>query len=139
MDYRDKDVKAIGELFMKMGEAWNNLDVEAYGNCFTEDADYITFKGQHLKGRKQISDVHQRLFDGLLKGSKLEAKALVDIQPSFVTDDVAIVHRIGKAKLSDANHESGDRGYINTNVVKKEKGKWKFMVFVKDMWNERKM
>jgi uncharacterized protein (TIGR02246 family) len=99
MDYREKDVKAIGELFMKMGEAWNNVDVEAYSNCFTEDADYITFMGQHLKGRKQIADMLQGLFDGLLKGSKLEAKALVEIQPSFVTNDVAIVHRIGEFQI----------------------------------------
>jgi uncharacterized protein (TIGR02246 family) len=66
-----ENLKAIGALFAKMCEAWNKGNGELFGSCFTEDADYVTFMGQHLKGRKQIADVHQMLFAGPLKGSVL--------------------------------------------------------------------
>lgn len=70
MENREKDLDAIRELFTALNEAWNNGDGTSYGECFTEDADYVTFIGQHLKGRKQIAEVHQWLFNGPLRRQK---------------------------------------------------------------------
>ncbi|GJM74992.1 hypothetical protein HMSSN036_72080 [Paenibacillus macerans] len=92
MENREKDLDAIRELFTALNEAWNNGDGTAYGECFTEDADYVTFIGQHLKGRKQIAEVHQWLFNGPLRGSKMESNFTSDLQPRYITPDVAVVH-----------------------------------------------
>ncbi|WP_332088954.1 hypothetical protein [Paenibacillus sp. GYB003] len=40
-----EDLKAIGELMEKLSDSWNRGDGAAYGDCFTEDADYVTFMG----------------------------------------------------------------------------------------------
>ncbi len=123
-------MKAIGALFAKLSDAWNAGNGELFGSCFMEDADYVTFMGQHLKGRKQISDVHQMLFAGPLKGSAMVSSATVDLQPRFITPDVAVVHAIGEVQLAASEHAAPDnRGSINTNVVVKQNGEWKLTAF----------
>src|SRR4051812_16648402 len=117
MENQEKDMKALSELFEALSDAWNKGDGIAFGDCFTEDADYVTFMGQHLKGRKQIVEVHQWLFNGPLKGSKLESSLSAEVRPRFVTSDVAIVHGVGEALLANPTQDPNDRGSINTNVV----------------------
>ncbi|WNC15969.1 SgcJ/EcaC family oxidoreductase [Brevibacillus brevis] len=129
MKHLQNDIDAIHTLFAAMSEAWNKGDGAAFGECFTEDADYVTFMGHRLMGRKQIAEVHQKLFDGPLRGSRLESSAAGELQPRFVTPDVAIVHATGEAKLADASQDPGDRGSINTNVVVKQGGEWKITAF----------
>ena len=97
-----EDLKAIDALFTKLSNSWNKGDGVAFGNCFTEDADYVTFMGQHLKGRMQIADIHQMLFNGPLKGSILLSSVSSDLQPRFIAPDVAIVHAIGEVQLGRA-------------------------------------
>ncbi|GLI05009.1 hypothetical protein YDYSG_10390 [Paenibacillus tyrfis] len=129
MEYQQRDIQAMQELFTALSDAWNRGDGAAFGECFTDDADYVTFMGQHLKGKKQIADVHQRLFHGPLKGSTLESSAAAELRPRFVTPDVAIVHGIGEAKLADPAQDPSDRGSINTSVLVKQNGEWKITAF----------
>ncbi|MFK7696780.1 SgcJ/EcaC family oxidoreductase [Paenibacillus sp. HJGM_3] len=124
-----EDLKSIGALFAELSDSWNKGDGEAYGNCFTEDADYVTFMGQHLKGKKQIADVHQMLFNGPLKGSVLVSSASSELQPRFVTPNVAIVHVVGEARVTEPAQDPNDRASINTNVVVKQNGQWKLTAF----------
>ncbi|WP_301170120.1 SgcJ/EcaC family oxidoreductase [Brevibacillus nitrificans] len=123
------DLKAIHTLFASLSDAWNTGDGVAYGDCFTEDADYVTFMGQHLKGRKQIADVHRMLFQGPLKGSVMESSISSDSIPRFITPDVAIIHGIGEVRLAQPAHDPHSRGSINTNIVVKQNGEWKLTAF----------
>lgn len=129
MENQEKEIQAMSELFAALSDAWNRGDGAAFGECFTEDADYVTFMGQHLKGREQIADVHQMLFNGPLKGSKLVSSATVELNPRFLTPTVAVVHAIGESTLADAAMDPANRGSINTNVVVKQNGKWKITAF----------
>lgn len=47
-------MKEIESLFEKMKLAWGKGDGEAYGACFTEDADYVTFQGSICKEEKRL-------------------------------------------------------------------------------------
>ncbi|MGG1659234.1 SgcJ/EcaC family oxidoreductase [Brevibacillus sp. NRS-1366] len=124
-----EDLKDIHALFTKLSDSWNRGDGTAYGDCFTEDADYVTFMGQHLKGRKQIADVHQWLFNGPLKGSVMESSVSTELRPRFIASDVAIVHATGEVRLADPSQNTNDRGSINTNVIVKQNGEWKLTAF----------
>ena len=124
-----KDMKALSDLFAALSDAWNKGDGAAFGDCFTEDADYVTFMGQHLKGKQQIAEVHQWLFQGPLRGSRLESSLLSEVRPRFITPDVAVIHGIGEAKLADTAQDPNDRGSINTNVVIRQNGEWKITAF----------
>lgn len=129
MENQTKDIQAMRDLFSALSNAWNKGDGIAYGDCFTEDADYVTFMGQHLKGRKQIAEVHQMLFNGPLKGTFLESSLTIEVRPRFITSDVAIVHGIGEAKLPNSAEDLNERGSINTNILIKQNGKWKITAF----------
>ncbi|WNQ11425.1 SgcJ/EcaC family oxidoreductase [Paenibacillus aurantius] len=125
-----QDREAVQEVFKRLSEAWNRGDGAAYGSCFTEDADYITFSGQHLKGSKQIGEVHQWLFDGPLRGSVLEYRSSDSLEPRFLGPDTAIVIAVGEARLAGAAEAAEpDRGSINTNVLVKREGQWKLTAF----------
>lgn len=120
------DEQALRDLFHDLSERWNQGDGEAYGTCLTEGCDYVTFNGQHLKGRKEVAKVHQQLFDGVLKGSKM-AHSVKDIR--FLTPDLAIVHVVGAVNLRWQKKAPKGRDSINTNVVIKENGEWKITAF----------
>lgn len=53
----------IHHLFKIMYSAWSNGDGAAYAACFTEDVDYVTFNGQHIKGKQEVKTLHQELFE----------------------------------------------------------------------------
>ncbi|WP_257351115.1 SgcJ/EcaC family oxidoreductase [Pseudalkalibacillus decolorationis] len=120
------DVKEIENLFEKLTIAWDKGDGTAYGSCFTDDADYVTFQGEHLQGKKAISETHQELWNGILKGSTLlgEIKKL-----NFIEPDVAIFHGHGVVKLRWQRQAPNKRDSINTNIVIKQNGQWKIAAF----------
>ena len=45
---RTDDIAALRDLFARMVAAWDHADAAAYGDVFTEDADYI---GRHRAPR----------------------------------------------------------------------------------------
>lgn len=126
---RDKDERAIRELFNRMSAAWNKGDGRAFAACFTEDVDYITFFGQHLKGREAVAVAHQQLFDGIMKGSTLSGADGIT-RMRFLTPDVAVVHAVGSIKMRWQVRPSKRRASINTNIlVKDDHGAWLISAF----------
>lgn len=123
---RSQDEKLIRELFEALCTAWNHADGESYGACFSEDADYVTFNGQHLKGRNAIAESHQELFQGVLKGSSLSGE-IVNLR--FLTPEVAVFQAVGAVKLRWQKKVPESRKSINTNVVVKQNGEWKIASF----------
>ncbi|HET7578129.1 MAG TPA: SgcJ/EcaC family oxidoreductase [Bacillales bacterium] len=121
-----EDEQYLRNLFQAMSTAWNNGDGEAFGTCFTEDCDYVTFNGQHLEGRKAVAEVHQQLFDGVLRGSTMNHD-IKDIR--FLNSDTAIVHVVGAVKLRWQKSTPKGRDSINTNVAVKRNGVWKITAF----------
>ncbi len=106
--------------------AWDRGDGEAYGACFTEDADYVTFQGDHLQGRRAIADTHQELWNSVLRGSTLEGEIK---KIHFITPELAIFHGLGAVKLKWQKTAPKKRDSINTNVAIKQNGEWKIAAF----------
>lgn len=127
VDGTEQDKKAILAIFETIGKAWNEHNGQSFGQCFTEDADYVTFNGQHIKGRQDIAEIHQKLFDGVLRGSSMLDGGSIQIR--FLTPDMAVVHCVGAIKLRWQKKAPKNRDSINTNVIVKEKGDWKIAAF----------
>lgn len=127
MDMQEaQDRKEIESLFRKLKTAWDQGDEAAYGSCFTEDADYVTFQGEHLQGRKAISDSHKALWNSVLKGSTLEGEIK---QIRFLSPETAVFHGLGVVKLRWQKQAPVKRDSINTNVVVKQNGHWVIAAF----------
>ncbi|KUJ48797.1 SgcJ/EcaC family oxidoreductase [Micromonospora maris] len=83
------DDRQIRDLFDRLMRAWTDNDAAAYGACFTDDSDYVSYDGTRAVGRHDMQDAHDRLFRGVLAGSALVG----DIESiRYVVPGVAIVH-----------------------------------------------
>lgn len=105
------DETAIRSLLTRLCDAWARGDGGAYGRCFAERSDYITFNGMHLRGRAENTALHSALFRGVLKGTKLSA-VIKSIE--LLSSSIALVHTEG----------SGRKKSYQTYMVVKSGGEW---------------
>lgn len=113
----------IEAVLSAMAQAWNAGDATAYASQFTSDATYVSYQGHLLKGREAIKDVHQFLFDGPLKNTRLESTGDSDTSITLLRDDVALVVSGGGARLPDQK-ELDDRDSVQTMVLTCDDGHW---------------
>jgi uncharacterized protein (TIGR02246 family) len=95
MTKTDSDA-ALKTLFERMCTAWTAGDAIAYGDCFTEDSDYVSYDGTLARGRESMVDNHDKLFKGVLDGSALVGE-VEDIR--YLTPDVAVMHATGSVQM----------------------------------------
>lgn len=101
----------IRALLARMFDAWARGDGEAYAKCFTEDCDYITFNGIHLRGRAENAGLHGALFRTVLRGTRISA----DVESIvFLSPDVALMHTAA----------DGRKKSYQTYVVVKTRDAW---------------
>jgi uncharacterized protein (TIGR02246 family) len=90
-----EDEQLIRALLARLSEMWAKGNGDAYAGCFTEDCDYITFNGIHLRGRAENAALHGALFRTVLRGTRLSA----DIESiEFLAPGVAIAHTTGQGR-----------------------------------------
>ncbi|GEP93312.1 hypothetical protein CTE07_49570 [Chitinophaga terrae (ex Kim and Jung 2007)] len=100
---------------------------ELFESIFTNDCDYVTFMGQHLKGIDENLKVHQQLADSwFFRGAELVSEVK---QVKFLSPDVAVVIAEGAIKFRWQKTVKKDRLSINTNVFVKTNNEWKLASF----------
>jgi len=124
---RVDDIKAIESLISKLRENWDNGDYKSYGNLFDKQAEYITFLGDRLIGNEQIAIAHQKLFEDILKGSKMQQLSIKRIR--FLSENCAIIHLTGAINPKPQKEISDSRKSIQTLTATKQNGEWKFSSF----------
>ena len=90
------DEDAIRAIHQQMIDAWNRGSGEAFAAPFTDDANFVAFEGTHLKGRQEVATFHQRIFDTLVKGSRLEGEVKF---VRFLSPQLAVMHSVVKTIL----------------------------------------
>jgi uncharacterized protein (TIGR02246 family) len=119
--------------FEKNRLAW--ADTDAYGATFTEDADYLTFYGGRMRGRRGIEDGHRGLFEGVLKGSRLWAAVDGVVFPA---PDVALVHSRGGVLKGKRTRPSARALSVQTYVmVRGGDGQWLIRSFQNTRYRPR--
>ncbi|MEU1606477.1 SgcJ/EcaC family oxidoreductase [Micromonospora matsumotoense] len=83
------DEHLITALFDRLMQAWSDNDAIAYGACFTDDSDYVSYDGTRAVGRLPMQHAHDQLFRGVLAGSALVG-GIESIR--LVNRDVAVIH-----------------------------------------------
>lgn len=93
--HQDADTELV-ELFARLCAAWTAGDAAAYGECFTDDSDYVSYDGAHARGRQPMVENHDRLFRGVLSGSALVG----DVESiRHLGADVAVMHATGSVLM----------------------------------------
>lgn len=126
------DESAIRAFHRQMIDAWNRGSSEGFAAPFSETADFITFEGTHLKGRKEIAAFHQQLFDTVVKGTRLEGE--VDFV-RFVNSQLALMLVVIRVILPGQTETSPSRDSLPLYVVTKGDEGWQ----IEGLLNTRKL
>jgi uncharacterized protein (TIGR02246 family) len=114
------DEKKIKAVFETMQTAWENNDAKTFTACFTEDSDFVSFRGDHFKGRENNITKHVHFKDTWLY---INIKSI-----RFLNNEMAVVHAEG-AILEDWQQVTNCTLTYNTNILIKENGQWKITSF----------
>ena len=119
----------IAAVLSRLAAAWNAGDGTAYGAEFTEDATYVTFAGEVLRGRAAIAGIHQVLFDGPLRGSRMSGTGAGEVR--MITDDVAhvLVDGAGGVRLEGQEELPDERVSTVSFVLRRDGGDWAVVAF----------
>lgn len=117
------DNEQLTDLFGQMCQAWTDGDAAAYGDCFTDDCDYVSFDGTRAEGRQPMVDSHDKLFRGVLFGSALvgEVESI-----RYLGDNVALVHGTGSVLVAWRTQTPKRRLTRNTIVAVRSAEGWRF-------------
>jgi uncharacterized protein (TIGR02246 family) len=115
------DDAAIRAIPGQMVDAWNRGSGEGFAASFADDANFIAFEGTHLEGRRQIVEFHQRIFETMVKGSRLEGEAKF---VRFLGPDLAVMHAVARVALPGRADVSPSRDSMQLFVVSKTAGRW---------------
>jgi uncharacterized protein (TIGR02246 family) len=122
------DAAALAGLVRAAAESWDRGDGAGYGRLFTADSDYVAFDGTHLCGREANARHHQRLFDTVLRESRLVFEEVPEVR--FLTPDVAVLHTIGSVVMPWQRRVAARRRSNQTMVAVREKdGCWRVAAF----------
>lgn len=120
---RPTDDQELKVLFQRMCQAWTDGDAAAYGACFTDDCDYVSFDGTRARGREQVIESHDKLFRGVLFGSALvgEVESI-----RYIAHDVAVLHGSGSVLAAWRSQLPKRRLTRNTVVATRGPEGWRF-------------
>lgn len=120
------DEAAVRGLYRQLMDGWNQGSGAAFAAAFTDDGDLVAFDGTHLKGRQQIAEVQQRLFDRFLKGTRLVG----DVEHvRFLDSDTAVLHAVGNTIMRRKTRPSPARTSIQTLVAVRQGSQWRLAAF----------
>lgn len=122
----DKDEREIRKLMARLSDSWARGDAQAYGAEFTDDCDYVAFDGTRFRGPAEPATHLARLFDTVLKDSRLQGEVE---SVRFLTPEVAVVHWTGSVAYPWQQRVRRRRRSRQTLVVVRREGRWQATAF----------
>ncbi|GAA3513803.1 SgcJ/EcaC family oxidoreductase [Actinocatenispora rupis] len=84
----------VRRLLHDMIEAWNGGDAAAFAECFTDGAEFVSWRGRRVTGRAAIEARHRDLFAGPLRGARMDLDP-APYEVTYLAPDVALVVAVG--------------------------------------------
>jgi uncharacterized protein (TIGR02246 family) len=118
---------AVRDVMVRLREAWERGDGDAYASLFSEDAQYVTAPGERLHGRKSISESHQKIFDYFFKDTKLGRDYPISLRR--ITPDVILVEASGSVLFPGETEQKISPNGLMTLVVARQDDGWRIVSF----------
>jgi uncharacterized protein (TIGR02246 family) len=118
---------AVRNVMVRLCEAWERGDSEAYAALFSEDAQYVTAPGERLNGRKSIAQSHQEIFNTLFRDTKLGRNYPNTLRP--ITPDVVLVESAGSVLFPGETESKISPNGLMTLVVARQADAWRIVSF----------
>jgi uncharacterized protein (TIGR02246 family) len=116
-------VQLAGEVADGFAGAWNRHDMEALGQLFHDDADFVNVVGVHMRGRESIQRHHGAIHADAYKNSTL--RVVVD-DAREIASSVIIAH-VHTQLEGDARAPGQTRNTLLTLVVARRAGEWRIV------------
>jgi uncharacterized protein (TIGR02246 family) len=113
------------ELIGRLERAWNGADGRAFGEPFAPDADFVTIRGEHLRGREAIAAGHQAIFDSIYKGSSTDFELTGARE---LSDDVMLAHAAAVLR-APSGPLAGEHGAVQSLVLVRGNDGWEIAAF----------
>jgi uncharacterized protein (TIGR02246 family) len=113
------------ELIGRLERAWNEADGRAFGEPFSAKSDFVTIRGDHLRGQEAIAAGHQAIFDSIYKGSSTNFEL---IQARELSDDVILAHATALLR-APSGPLAGEHSAVQSLVLVREGNEWKIAGF----------
>jgi uncharacterized protein (TIGR02246 family) len=111
---------ALGDIVSRLEAGWNAMDGSAFAAPFAEDADFVTIRGEHFRGRPAIATGHTAIFNTIYAGSTVR---LAVEQARLLRPEVALVHVRSELELP-RGPLAGRHTARFTLVLTKQPGGW---------------
>jgi len=124
MTNNDNDTAAVAGLASGFTKAWNAHDMEAFGELFSADAEFVNVAGMWWRGRREIQGAHTHTHATFFRESELSGEVA---SLKFLSPDVGLVHMIWRlvGHLDPAGHTDNPReGVLVLTAVRGDEG-WK--------------
>ena len=112
-------------ILARLDDAWNNADGDAFGEPFTEDADFVAIRGDYHRTRNAIARGHQAIFDTIYKGSTINYELL---QARALNDGVILAHARGDLN-APVGPLTGEHSSVATLVLVRDGDRWRVAGF----------
>jgi uncharacterized protein (TIGR02246 family) len=89
LEVTEEDQAAIETIVGQLENAWNAKDGTAFAIPFAQDADFVTIRGEHFRGRTAIAEGHATIFRTIYAGS---SNRLTIETARLLSREVALVH-----------------------------------------------
>ena len=119
------DREAVAAIVKELENAWNAADGARFGKPFTEDADFVTIRAEHMRTRELIAKGHQGIFDTIYKGSRVsyEVSSVRSIAPGVMLAHVKTQLQAPIGPLA------GEHGSLFTIVLVQQDNDWRIAAF----------
>ncbi|MEV8634863.1 SgcJ/EcaC family oxidoreductase [Streptosporangium sp. NPDC051023] len=104
----------VDEIITEMQRTWNAGDGTGWAANFAEDAEFVDVVGRVQHGREVIAREHQKIFDTIYRGSRLEIR-LVAVRP--IGDGVLLVRTTTTLRVP-SGPRAGDTHAIQTKIIR---------------------
>ena len=123
--FLEADHDAFAGILRELELAWNTGDGVAFGAPMAENADFVTIRADHLRGREAIVASHSGIFSTIYAGSRnrisLESARLLG-------EDVALVHARSVLE-APTGPLAGQHAARFSTILLREDGKWQITSF----------
>jgi len=119
------DKEGIKRVLTGLSDAWEKAVGSAWGSYFTEDADFTVWFGLRLKGRNEIAEGHQWVFDTVYPNTRIEFE-ITDYK--ILSPDIAIAH-LDASVIEPGETLPDEPQMFPVAVFQKIDEEWKIVMF----------
>jgi len=124
-DLAPDDQAGVERIVNQLEAAWNGMDGSAFAAPFAGDADFVTIRGEHFRGRSAIGAGHTAIFRTIYAGSTV--RFTVE-SARLLRPDVGLLH-VRSVLNAPSGPLAGEHSACFSMVLTKERGSWEIAGF----------